>query len=89
MLLVTTAMQFIAGCLTLGLGLFLIAGALRDLSRVRLLPSVGTHTVTARKKVVWAVLKSVPSVSARTVTALGGALLLAAGGYAAHLAVPL
>jgi hypothetical protein len=67
MAVVTTAMQFTAGCLALGLGLFLIAGAIRDLYRVRLLPSV----------------------SARTVTALGGALLLAAGGYAARLAVPL
>ena len=67
MAVMTTAAQFAAGCLALGLGLFLLAGAVRDLYRVRLLPSI----------------------SVRTVTALGGALLLAAGGYAARLAVPL
>lgn len=69
MLVVTTAMQFTAGCLTLGFGLFLVAGAIRDLLQIRLLPP--------------------NAVSVRTVTALGGALLLAAGGYAARLAVPL
>jgi hypothetical protein len=60
-------MQFMAGCLTLGLGLFLIAGAVRDLYRVRLLPSIG----------------------ARMVAAMGGLILLAAGGYAARMTVPL
>jgi hypothetical protein len=67
MTIVTTAIQFAAGCLALGLGIFLIAGAIRDLSLARFLPSA----------------------TARTMTALGGALLLAAGGYAARLAVPL
>jgi predicted metal-binding membrane protein len=67
MAVMTTATQFVTGCLVLGLGLFLLAGAVRDLYRVRLLPSI----------------------SARTVTALGGVVLLAAGGYAARLAVPL
>lgn len=67
MTIVTTAIQFAAGCLALGLGIFLIAGAIRDLSLARLLPSA----------------------TARVMTALGGALLLAAGGYAARVAVPL
>ncbi len=67
MAIMTTATQFAVGCLALGLGLFLLAGAVRDLYRVSVLRSI----------------------SVRTVTALGGALLLAAGGYAARLAVPL
>lgn len=69
MLVVITAVQFVAGCLTLGFGLFLVAGAIRDLRQIRLLPP--------------------DALSVRTVMALGGTLLLAAGGYAARLAVPL
>jgi hypothetical protein len=67
MAIVTTAIQFTAGCLTLGLGLFLLAGAIRDVRRVRVLPLIG----------------------ARMIFALSGALLLAAGGYAAGMIVPL
>lgn len=67
MAVMTTAAQFAVGCLALGLGLFLLAGAVRDLYRVRLPLSI----------------------SARTVAVLSGVLLLAAGGYAALLAVPL
>ncbi len=67
MAVITTATQFAAGCLALGLGLFLLAGAVRDLYQASLVRSIGV----------------------RAVTALGGAFLLAAGGYAARLAVPL
>ncbi|MDO8615005.1 MAG: hypothetical protein Q7T33_04630 [Dehalococcoidia bacterium] len=67
MAIITTATLFSAGCLALGLGLFLIAGSVRNLHQVRLLPSV----------------------SAVTAAALGGALLVAAGAYAARLAVHL
>lgn len=64
---VMTAVQFTASCLALGLGLFLAAGAARDLYRSRLLPVVG----------------------ARTMAALSGMLLAAAGVYGARLTVPL
>lgn len=80
---VETAMQFTIGCLTLGLGLFLIAGAIRDVHLGPLLPTVGARKITSFSA------RSVTEFGARTVAALGGALLLAAGGYAARLAVPL
>ena len=67
MAVMTSATIFAAGCLALGLGLFLMAGSVRDLYSVRLLPAA----------------------SVRTATALGGAILLAAGGYVASLAVHL
>ena len=64
---IAAALQFTVGCLTLGLGLFLIANAVQGVLRARLLSAIG----------------------ARTLAALGGALLLAGGAYAARLAVPL
>ena len=64
---VMTGLQFTAGCLALGLGLFLIANAVQGVLRTRLLSAIGV----------------------RTLAALGGALLLAGGAYAARLAVPL
>jgi hypothetical protein len=79
MAVLTTAMQFVAGCLTLGLGLFLITWAAHDIDRARLLPSASARTMMALGG----------ALTARTMTALGGAFLLAAGGYAARLAVPL
>ena len=64
---IVAALQFAAGCLALGLGLFLITNAVQGI-----------------------LLAPVPSaVAVRTLSALGGALLLAAGVYAARLAVPL
>jgi hypothetical protein len=39
MQLMTTAGQFIIGCLAFGLGLFLLAGTLRDLPRLQLSPA--------------------------------------------------
>jgi hypothetical protein len=79
MAIVTTATQFVAGCLALGLGLFLITWAIQDLYRGRLLPTVSTRTAIALGG----------ALTARTATALGGGLLLVVGGYAARLAVPL
>ncbi len=76
MAVVTTAMQFIAGCLTLGLGLFLVAWVIRDLDRDGFLPMVSARSM-------------IPLGGARTVITIGGAFLLAAGAYAARLAVPL
>jgi len=73
MAVVTTAAQFILGSLTLGLGLFLMAGAIRDLHQIRL---------PYRAQLL-------PSISARAATAVGGALLLAAGAYATRMTVPL
>jgi uncharacterized protein with PQ loop repeat len=73
MAVVTTAGQFMFGCLALGLGMFLMAGAIRDLIQIRL---------SYRAQVL-------PAISARAATALGGALLLALGGYAARMTVPL
>ena len=64
---ITAALQFAIGCLTLGLGLFLITNAVQGVLRARLLSAIGV----------------------RTLSALGGALLLAVGAYAARLAVPL
>lgn len=73
MAVVTTAGQFIFGCLALGLGMFLMAGAIRDLIQIRLPYRV----------------QVLPSISVRAATALGGAFLLAAGLYAARMTVPL
>lgn len=67
MAVVMTAVQFVGSCLALGLGLFLAAGATREIYRSRLLPAIG----------------------ARAIAGLGGAVLLAAGAYAALLTVPL
>jgi len=64
---ITAALQFAIGCLTLGLGLFLITNAVQGVLRARLLSAIGV----------------------RALSALGGALLLAGGAYAARLAVPL
>ena len=75
MAVLTTALQFIAGCLTLGLGLFLVAWVIRDLNRDGFLPLVSARSMISLG-------------GARTVTAFGGAFLLAAGAYAARLAVP-
>ncbi|HEU4760069.1 MAG TPA: hypothetical protein VFT91_08840 [Dehalococcoidia bacterium] len=44
---IATAAQFVGSCLLLGLGLFLIAGALRDLFRSRLLPVIGARAIAA------------------------------------------
>ncbi len=44
---VTAALQFAAGCLALGLGLFLVSGAVQGVLRARLLP-----TIAARAAVV-------------------------------------
>jgi hypothetical protein len=38
--LISTAGQFIAGCLAFGLGLFLLAGSLRDIHGLNPLPAV-------------------------------------------------
>ncbi len=76
MAVLTTALQFIAGCLTLGLGLFLVAWVIRDLNRDGFLPLASARSMISLG-------------SARTVTAFGGAFLLTAGAYAARLAVPL
>lgn len=73
MAVVTTAAQFILGCLALGLGMFLMAGAIRDLIQIR---------IPYRAQVL-------PAISARAVTALGGAFLLVLGVYAARMTVPL
>jgi hypothetical protein len=59
--------QFIAGCLTFGLGLFLLAGTLKG--HPGLQPS--------------------SAIGARATMAFSGGLLLAGGGLAATLAVPL
>ena len=64
---IAAALQFAIGCLTLGLGLFLITNAVQGILRAPLPSAVGV----------------------RTLSVLGGALLLAAGAYAARLAVPL
>ena len=42
---VMTAVQFVAGCLLLGLGLFLAAGAAVGIHRSQLLPAVGVRTI--------------------------------------------
>ena len=42
---VTTALQFAAGCLALGLGLFLIANAIQGVLRARLLPTIGVSAL--------------------------------------------
>ena len=62
-----TAVQFVASCLVLGLGLFLAARAAVGVHPSQLLPAIGV----------------------RTIAGLGGVLLLAAGGYAALLTIPL
>jgi len=64
---IAAALQFAIGCLTLGLGLFLITNAVQGVLGARLLSAI----------------------SVRVLSALGGALLLAGGAYAARLAVPL
>jgi hypothetical protein len=39
--------QFVAGCLTFGLGLFLLTGTLRGLSGAQLLPAAGARATMA------------------------------------------
>ncbi len=75
MAVLITAVQFIAGCLTLGFGLFLVAWVIHDLNRDGFLPLANARSMISLG-------------GARTVTAFGGAFLLAAGAYAARLAVP-
>ncbi len=64
---VVTGLQFVAGCLVVGLGLFLAAGAAREVFKGRL----------------------VQAVVVRAIGVVGGVILLAAGSYAAFLALPL
>ena len=42
---VMTALQFAAGCLALGLGLFLITNAVQSVLRARLLPTIGVSAL--------------------------------------------
>ena len=42
---VMTGLQFAAGCLALGLGLFLIANAVQGILRARLLPTIGVSAL--------------------------------------------
>jgi hypothetical protein len=42
---VTTALQFAAGCLALGLGLFLISNAVQSVLRARLLPTIAVSAL--------------------------------------------
>jgi hypothetical protein len=42
---VMTALQFAAGCLALGLGLFLISNAVEAVLRARLLPTIGASAL--------------------------------------------
>jgi hypothetical protein len=42
----TTGAQFVIGCLTFGLGLFLLAGTLGNLSRLQLLLAIGVRATT-------------------------------------------
>ena len=42
---VMTGLQFAAGCLALGLGLFLIANAIQGVLRARLLPTIGVSAL--------------------------------------------
>ena len=42
---VMTGMQFAAGCLALGLGLFLITNAVQSVLRARLLPTIGVSAL--------------------------------------------
>ncbi len=44
MSVLSTATQFSAGCLTLGLGIFVLSAAVQDLARLGL-PAVGTRAV--------------------------------------------
>ena len=47
MAVMTTAAQFVIGCLTFGLGLFLLAGTIRDLSRLQLFPAISVRATMA------------------------------------------
>jgi len=42
---VMTGLQFAAGCLALGLGLFLITNAVQSVLRARLLPTIGVSAL--------------------------------------------
>jgi len=47
MQVITTGVQFVIGCLTFGLGLFLLAGTVRDLSRLELFPAISVRATAA------------------------------------------
>ena len=45
--IITTGAQFVIGCLTFGLGLFLLAGTVRDLTRLELFPAISARATMA------------------------------------------